>query len=106
MTVKVRNLKVDARTAELLEARAAARGLSVSELLADLAAADEALPPALEAMRNAGTGPWAPDVLADDARRLDAFRRTREGVPWDEVETWMKSWGTPRERPVPGARKL
>ena len=59
MTVKVRNLQVDAKTAELLEARAAARGLSVAELLADLAAADEALPPALEAMRNAGTGPWA-----------------------------------------------
>src|SRR5438552_905618 len=67
MTVKVRNLQVDAKTAELLEARAAARGLSVAELLADLAAADEALPPALEAMRNAGTGPWAADT---DAREL------------------------------------
>jgi hypothetical protein len=54
MGVKVRNLQVDAKTAELLEARAAARGLSVAELLADLAAADEALPPDLEAMRNAG----------------------------------------------------
>jgi len=106
MTVKVRNLQVDARIAELLEARAAARGLSVSELLADLAAADEALPPMLEAMRAAGTGPWAPDVLADDARRLAAFKRSREGLPWDEVEAWMKTWGTPQERPAPSPRKL
>jgi hypothetical protein len=106
MTVKVRNLQVDAKTAELLEARAAARGLSVSELLADLAAGDEALPPALEAMRNAGTGPWAPDVLAEDARRLVAFKHSREGVPWDEVEAWMKTWGTPQERPAPSPRKL
>lgn len=106
MNVKVRNLQVDARTAELLEARAAARGLSVSELLADIAAADDALPPALEAMRIAGTGPWAPDVLAEDARRLAEFKRTHEGVPWDEVEAWMKSWGTPHERPAPRSRKL
>jgi len=106
MNVKVRNLQVDAKTADLLEARAAARGLSVSELLADLAAADEALSPALEAMRIAGTGPWAPDVLAEDARRLADFKRTREGVPWDEVEAWMKSWGTPNERLTPSPRKL
>jgi hypothetical protein len=106
MTVKIRSIQVDAKTAELLEARATARGLSVSELLADIAAADEALPPALEAMRIAGTGPWAPDVLAEDARRLAAFKRSREGVPWDEVEAWMKTWGTPQERPAPSPRKL
>src|SRR3977135_2612040 len=101
MTVKVRNLQVDAKTAELLEARAAARGLSVAELLADLAAADEALTPALEVMRNAGTGSWAPGGLAEAARRLAAFKHSRGGVPWDEVESWMKTWGTPQERPMP-----
>lgn len=106
MNAKVRNLQVDSKTADLPEARAAARGLSVSELLADLAAADDALPPDLEAMRMAGTGPWAPDVLAEDARRLAEFKRTCEGVPWDEVEVWMKSWGTPNERPAPKLRKL
>src|SRR5262245_3465922 len=106
MNVKVRSLQVDERTADLLEARAAARGLSVAELLAELAAADESLPPDLEAMRLAGSGPWAPDVLAEDARRLAEFKRTREGVPWDEIEAWMKSWGTPQERPAPGSRKL
>src|SRR5262245_8601676 len=110
MNVKVRNLQVDAEIAELLEARAAARGLSVSELLADLAAADEALPPALESMRQsmrlAGTGPWSPEVLAEDARRLAEFKRTRKGVPWDEVEAWMKTWGAPDELPAPKPRNL
>ena len=94
MTVKMRKLEVDARTAEALEARAAARGMSVSELLADLVGAEAALPPGLGDMRAAGRGPWAPEALAEDARRLAEFKRTREGVPWDEVRAWMKSWGS------------
>jgi predicted transcriptional regulator len=106
MNVKVRNIEVDAKTADLIEARAAARGLTVPELIAELAAADDALPPDLEAQRLAGEGPWAPDVLAEDARRLAEFKRSREGVPWDEVEAWMKSWGTPNELPTPKLRKL
>jgi hypothetical protein len=106
MNIKLRNLQIDEKTADLLEARAAARGLSVSELLADLVAADEPLSPRLESMRVAGTGPWAPDALADDARRLAEFKRAREGVPWDEIEAWMRSWGTSDERPAPQSRKL
>jgi hypothetical protein len=51
-------------------------------------------------------GPWASDVLAEDARRLAAFKRSREGVPWDEVEAWMRIWGTPQERPTPSSREL
>jgi hypothetical protein len=84
MNVKVK-IEVDSRTADLLEARAAARGMSVADLLADLAGDDNLLPAELEAMRTKGEGPWAPDVLAEDARRLVEFQRTREGVPWDEV---------------------
>lgn len=106
MTAKLRAIEVDTKTAELLEARAAARGLSVSELLADLASADGALPPALESMRDAGAGPWSAEALAEDARRLAAFARTREGVPWNEVEAWMKSWGTANEVAPPEPRKL
>lgn len=105
MNTKV-SIEIDARTAELLQARAAARGIGVSELLADLAGGDNALPADLEAMRRAGEGPWAPDVLAEDARRLAEFQRTRDGVPWDEVKVWMQSWGTPDERPAPRLRKL
>jgi hypothetical protein len=90
----------------VLEARAKARGLSVSELLADLAWADQTLPPELEAMRDAGEGPWSPEALAEDARRIAEFERTREGVPWKDVKAWMQSWGTPNELPPPKPRKL
>jgi hypothetical protein len=105
MNAKVK-IEVDARTAELLEARAAARGMSVADLLADLAADDSPLPPWLEAMRRNGEGPWSPEVLAEDQRRLAEFNRTRMGVPWDEVKAWMKSWGTSNELPAPKPRKL
>ena len=44
--------------------------------------------------------------LDEDARRLAEFRRTREGVPWEEVKTWMQSWRTPNELPPPQPRKL
>lgn len=57
-------------------------------------------------MRRAGRGPWAPEVLAEDARRLAASERAGEGVPWDEVKTWMQSWGTEEELPPPKPRKL
>ena len=43
MNVKLRTIEVDTETADLLEARAAARGMSVAELLADLAGSEEAL---------------------------------------------------------------
>ena len=106
MNVKVRTIEVDAYTADMLEARAAARGLSVAELVADLAFASETLPPQLQDLHDRGKGPWAPEVLAEDARRLAEFERTREGVPWVEVKAWMESWGTPNELPPPKPRKL
>jgi hypothetical protein len=104
MTVKRRKIEVDAKTADVLEARAAARGQTVSELLADLVS-DESSPD-LESMRSAGRGPWSPDILAEDARRFADFQRSQEGVPWEEVKAWMKSWGTPNELPPPKPRKL
>jgi hypothetical protein len=76
MNAKVK-IEVDARTADLLQARAAARGMSVADLLADLASDDNLLPPWLESIREKGEGPWAPDVLAEDRRRLAEFNRTR-----------------------------
>jgi hypothetical protein len=105
MNKKVK-IEINAETAELLEARAAARGMSISELLADLAGDDNTLPTNLEKMRAAGDGPWAPDILAEDARRLAEFHRTREALPWDAVKAWMQSWGTPHEMPAPRPRKL
>lgn len=106
MNVKLRTIEIDAETADVLEARAAARGMTLSELLADLAGAAQILSPALQAMNAAGEGPWAPDVLAEDARRLADFEHTRSGVPWAEVRAWMQSWGTSDELPAPKPRKL
>jgi hypothetical protein len=104
MSARRRKIEVDAETADVLEAQAAARGQTVSELLADLLL-DETSPD-FESMRAAGRGPWSPEVLAEDARRLADFQNDREGVPWEEVRAWMKSWGTPNELPPPKPRKL
>jgi len=104
MSVKRRKIEVDARTADVLEAQAAARGLTISELLTDLVSDQPSAD--LEALRASGRGPWSPGVVAEDARRLADFQRNQEGVPWEEVKAWMKSWGTPNELPPPKPRKL
>lgn len=106
MNIKVRKIEVDAATADLLEARAASRGMTVAELLADIACNEEVLPADLATMRASGEGPCSPESLEEDARHLAKFERTRVGVPWEEVKAWMQSWGTPNELPVPKPRKL
>jgi hypothetical protein len=53
MNEKVR-IEVDEQTAEVLKARAGARGMTVSALLAELIGAEETLPPDLQAIRDAG----------------------------------------------------
>jgi len=106
MNVKLRKIEVDAPTAEALEARAAALGITVSELVAELVGVETELPPDLEKLRAEGRGPWAPEVIVEDARRLADFERSGEGVPWDEVRTWVRSWGKPNELPLPRPRKL
>jgi hypothetical protein len=97
MNVKVRQIEADEETAALLEARAGARGMTVAELLADIACNQEALPSDLAEMRDKGKGPWSPEAVEEDARRLAEFERTREGVPWEEVKSWLRAWGRPDE---------
>jgi hypothetical protein len=106
MTIKLRPIEVDAETADLLEARAKARGMTVAEFLADIACNEEALPADLAQMRAKGEGPWSAGALADDARRLAEFERTRIGLPWRETKAWLESWGTPTELPSPKPRQL
>ena len=105
MTAKTHTIEVDEQTATVLKARASARGMSVAELLADLAGA-EGLPPDLQAIRNAGEGPWAPGILAEDARRLADFHRTRASRPLGRREGVDAKLGTPDELPVPKPHKL
>jgi hypothetical protein len=54
---KLRTIDVDEQTADLLELRARERGVSVPQLVADLAQAEDAWPPELEKMREEGRGP-------------------------------------------------
>ena len=86
MNVKIRNIQVDAETAERLEARATARGMSVSELLAELVVFD------LE--------PMAADneELSELDRRWKAVDSGRATVPHDDVVRWLQTWGTPAFR--------
>jgi hypothetical protein len=106
MNVKFRNIEVDAATADLLEARAAARGISVADLLADFACNEDASPAELARARAGGEGPWSQEVLEEDARRVAEFEGSRVGVPWEEVKAWLESWGTANELPAPRPRKL
>jgi hypothetical protein len=96
MTTKVRKIEVDVETAERLEARAAARGVSVAQLVSELAFHDT----------GSAHSPWSPGAFEEDARRLEEFDRTRMGVPWDEIKSWMETCGTAAERPPPAPRKL
>tara|TARA_R110000744_G_scaffold36034_3_gene83227 strand:+ start:111253 stop:111570 length:318 start_codon:yes stop_codon:yes gene_type:complete len=105
MNAKFRSIEIDVATADLLEARAAAREMTVAELLADLAANEAGLPTELAAQRALGTGAWAPEVLEEDQRRLAGFRENRLGVPWDEARAWLEGWGKVDEGPPP-VRKL
>jgi len=59
-----------------------------------------------ESMRALRLGPWSRTVMAEDARRFADFKRSREGVPWNEIKAWMSSSGTPNELPPAKSRKL
>jgi hypothetical protein len=80
--------------------------LRTIEVDVETAGNESVLPPVLAQARAKGEGPWSPATLEEDAQRLAAFERTRMGVPWDEVKTWMQSWGAPNELPAPKLRKL
>ena len=79
MNMKLRTIEVDAKTADALEAQAAARGIGIAELLAEYAAADS-VPAEFDGLRAEGRAPWAPELLAEDARRFADFEQTREGL--------------------------
>jgi hypothetical protein len=107
MPTPVRKIEVDEATAALLEARAQARGLTVAQLLAELAGQSaESLPDELARQRDGGEGPWSPEALAEDARRLAEFERARLGAPWEDVSAWLRSWGAEDELPPPQARRV
>jgi hypothetical protein len=44
--------------------------------------------------------------IAEDRRRLDAFKQTGAAVPLDDVKDWVGSWGSANELPRPIPRKI
>ncbi len=89
-----RTLDIDADTDARLRELAAERGQDVAAVLAEAVALLDSV------VDIAG-----PDV-AEDRRRLDEFKQTRQAVPLDEVKAWVASWGTAGELPRPHPRKL
>ena len=84
------HIEVDEQTADVLQTRAAELGVTVSELVAELATL-EGEPIAVE----------ADDISELDRRwrKIEAGGRT---VRHERVVRWLRTWGTPRFQPWPG----
>ena len=82
-------IEVDKHTADALQMRAAELGVTVPQLIAELATLDSD-------PREAGI-----DEIAELDRR---YARATEGsrVPHARVVQWLRTWGTPRFRQWPG----
>jgi predicted transcriptional regulator len=89
-----RTLDIDADTDARLRQLAVERGQDVAAVLAEAVALLDSV------VDIAG-----PD-LAEDRRRLDEFKRTRQAVPLDEIKAWVASWGSGNELPPPQPRKI
>jgi hypothetical protein len=87
MNIKVRRIEVDVETADMLEARAAERGLSVSDLIAEMTAihGSAAIPPR--------------DEIAELDRQWEVIKSGEATVPHEKVVRWLQTWGTPSHRP-------
>ena len=83
------SIEVDKRTADVLQTRAAELGVTVSQLIAELADLDRA-------RREAD----ADEVAELDRRSATAAEGSR--VPHDRVVQWLRTWGTPGFRRWPG----
>ena len=94
MNIIRRTLDIDAGTDARLRELAAERGQDVSAVLAEAVAL-------LDSVVDIGN----PDI-AEDRRRLDAFRHTREAIPLHQVKAWVDSWGTDNELPRPRPQRI
>jgi predicted transcriptional regulator len=79
-------IEVDQRTAGMLQARAAELGVTVSELVAELATLDSD-PIVVES-----------DEIAELDRRWKTIEAGQPTVPHERVVRWLRTWGTPRFR--------
>jgi predicted transcriptional regulator len=87
MSAAKRNIEVDEATASTLESRAAERGLSVSDLVAEMTAIH-------------GTAAVSRrDEIAELDRQWKAIKAGKATVPHETVVRWLQTWGTPSYRP-------
>jgi hypothetical protein len=105
MDAKARPIEVTAAIADLLEARAAALGMSVSDLLAGIAGTPRTPPPDVAPIRAAAGGVGPPPQVALEATPA-AAEAERARMRWGEVKAWIDSWGKPDELPRPKLGKL
>jgi hypothetical protein len=79
-------IEIDEGTADVLHARAAELGVTVSELVAELATLDSE-PIAVDS-----------DEIAELDRRWKKIEAGQPTVPHERVVQWLRTWGTPRFR--------
>ena len=89
-----RTLDIDAATDARLRELATERGQDVAAVLAEAVALLDSV------VDIAGPDP------AEDRHRLEEFKRTRQGIPLDEMKAWVASWGSANELPPPQPRKV
>jgi predicted transcriptional regulator len=87
MNIKFRTIEVDAATADTLAARAAERGVSVGEVVAELVAFVDAQPAADSR------------EIAELDRQWAAIEAGEPTVPHEQVVRWLETWGTPAFKP-------
>ncbi len=83
------SIDIDQHTADVLEVRAAELGVTVPQLIAELAALDST-------PRDAD----AEEIAELDRRAVIATLGSR--VPQERVVQWLRTWGTSSFRPWPG----
>ena len=81
MSTKTESIEVDSEIAAVLKARAAERGISVAEVVAEL------VPPSDD------------ELVAELDRRWAAIEAGEPTIPHDEVRAWLQTWGTPEFKP-------
>jgi hypothetical protein len=83
-------IEVDEQTAVVLQTRAAELGVTVPELVAELAAL-ESEPVTVD-----------DDAIAELDRRWKKVQNSAGAVSHDRAVRWLRTWGTPRFQPWPG----
>lgn len=87
---KTQTIEVDETTAARLKSQAAAQGLTVAQLVAEMTVL-QSEPVVL-----------SPESIAELDRQWNAIAAGEPTVPHEEVARWLKTWGTPDFKPWQG----